>query len=839
MAIPDAGVGRGELRVGAHVLVQLGAELVTDAEQALLECVKNAYDADAPGCRVTIDTRFTGELLDPRLAEEALRFAAPAENVQVTVEDEAGNLLDPPVVKPDAMVRRRLSYHGRVVIEDRGSGINFKDLERSWLVVSRSIKRVPSGPKRKTPLGRTPLGDKGLGRLGTMKLGDILLVETATTPSEELSFAWFRWTDCESAATVDEVPVVLGRAPNLEGFKGTRVSVLGLRDIEEWRRPDRLTELTSSMARLISPFEAASAFPVVLALDEGEQSLGMITEELLNRAVADFHFEWRVGDDGQTTLHAVARLGRRLFTSERTAKLLERTKQVFGVDGGRAFSGHLADHRRLKGFDEVEVDPVGRWFVEIRQEIPGAEVLKDALTSQPGPFSGAFYYYFFLRDDGQESQNEAVVGVRAGLKIIRALAGVAILRDGFQVRNRGDWLDLSAGMTSGSTYSMRPENTIGYFALTGEHNWRLREKSDREGFVDDAAYRAFLTIALRCRDFANRTLIASRRVLDEYARELEGPRPITAEGASRRLGEAGVAAKKIELLGDELSGLLADAGGAPDGPAAAERRQRTMALAAKVVSIARSAVGDIDPERLVKVIDDEMTESRSRHVALVESAAVGQAARGLTHELRTHLAEIRFRASAIERDKPGRHLAENLLAIRRSCSAIASAASQIDPMLPRSRAVRDRFDLVTFFHDYFEKRVEWLSQSGVTGVASGQSTRVRMNRARLLQVVDNLVRNSVYWLERVKDGRLIDVEIGPNGFVLSDTGPGVDPTVEETLFELFETTRAYEDGGQGLGLFISAELLALDGCSITLLPDRNDAGRRFRFAVDLSAVSER
>jgi hypothetical protein len=36
-----------QLKVGAHVLVQLGAELVTDVEQAILECVKNAYDADS------------------------------------------------------------------------------------------------------------------------------------------------------------------------------------------------------------------------------------------------------------------------------------------------------------------------------------------------------------------------------------------------------------------------------------------------------------------------------------------------------------------------------------------------------------------------------------------------------------------------------------------------------------------------------------------------------------------------------------------------------------------------------------------------------------------------
>jgi hypothetical protein len=37
-----------QLRVGSHVLVQLGSELVTDVEQAILECVKNSYDADSP-----------------------------------------------------------------------------------------------------------------------------------------------------------------------------------------------------------------------------------------------------------------------------------------------------------------------------------------------------------------------------------------------------------------------------------------------------------------------------------------------------------------------------------------------------------------------------------------------------------------------------------------------------------------------------------------------------------------------------------------------------------------------------------------------------------------------
>lgn len=150
---------RGELRVGAHVLVQLGSELVTDVEQALLECVKNAYDADSPGCRIAIDTKTTGSLEEVARADALWQFREPAENVAVQFETIAGERLTKSP-DPDTMVRRKLNYRGCITIEDSGTGISFEDLSRSWLVISASLKRgSDEGPKKKTPLGRTPLGD--------------------------------------------------------------------------------------------------------------------------------------------------------------------------------------------------------------------------------------------------------------------------------------------------------------------------------------------------------------------------------------------------------------------------------------------------------------------------------------------------------------------------------------------------------------------------------------------------------------------------------------------------------------------------------------------------------
>ena len=45
--------------INPHVIRQLGAELVTDQVTALMELIKNSYDADANYVKVTIDTQET------------------------------------------------------------------------------------------------------------------------------------------------------------------------------------------------------------------------------------------------------------------------------------------------------------------------------------------------------------------------------------------------------------------------------------------------------------------------------------------------------------------------------------------------------------------------------------------------------------------------------------------------------------------------------------------------------------------------------------------------------------------------------------------------------------
>ena len=97
---------------------------------------------------------------------------------------------------------------------------------------------------------------------------------------------------------------------------------------------------------------------------------------------------------------------------------------------------------------------------------------------------------------------------------------------------------------------------------------------------------------------------------------------------------------------------------------------------------------------------------------------------------------------------------------------------------------------------------------------------------RLRQVLVNLVGNAVKFTERGEVVVLVETagEPAPEGevrlrFAVTDTGIGIQPEKQATIFQAFEqedtsSTRNYE--GTGLGLTIAARLVALMGGEITV-----------------------
>ena len=211
--------------INAMVVRQLGEQLISDEVTALVELVKNAYDADASFALVEVNTEGT-------YTEDALHFPV-ALNGEVEVPKGA-----------TSEERRRLKGAvppGYILVRDDGTGMDRDDIEEGGLTISLSKKRAMKrkgavSPKRK----RTPLGDKGLGRLSTQRLGDRLEMFTVKEQYDEATDDWtysdkeyhvaVNWDEFHDEVRLGEVPVYLAERPREPSRKGTRLIVTGLRD---------------------------------------------------------------------------------------------------------------------------------------------------------------------------------------------------------------------------------------------------------------------------------------------------------------------------------------------------------------------------------------------------------------------------------------------------------------------------------------------------------------------------------------------------------------------------------------------------------------------------------
>lgn len=198
-------------RMHPRVFASLGADLVTNDVVAVIELVKNSYDAFA-------------------------------QNVWIRFRD------DP----PQAMF---------LEIEDDGKGMTREIIENVWCLVATPYKElnpvVRSGGKE-----RRVAGEKGLGRLSVARLGERLHMLTKA-PGKPCWEVEVNWSDISAGDELSKSYAVCRRYSGESPFlSGTRLRISGL--TVEWDE-NRISDLQENLARLISPFSALGDFNIFLS----------------------------------------------------------------------------------------------------------------------------------------------------------------------------------------------------------------------------------------------------------------------------------------------------------------------------------------------------------------------------------------------------------------------------------------------------------------------------------------------------------------------------------------------------------------------------------------------
>lgn len=437
----------------ARLLLQLGDELIRNESIALLELVKNSYDADSTNLKVTME--------------------------RVDEED------------------------GVITIEDNGIGMDIDVIRNVWMEPGSFKQNDGMHKKRRTEkFGRPILGEKGIGRFAVHKLGNVIELTTRKRGKKEVHIK-IDWTIFEKATYLDETPIdVEVREPQVfTGEKtGTKIKVTKFH--HPWNR-GMIRDVYRSWNSLRSPFESPESFNIDFHIDKKEWLEGIIG---LDKIKENALFKFKCEIQGQ-----------------------EITKFVY---------------------DFVPFPTMTKLRKKrITKEQPSVQKLKKLLDRNGKPLDlskleiGKITFEGFIFDRDPKTLSLGVQDKKGFKNYLDDNGGVKVYRDGMRVYDYGepgnDWLNLDIRRVNVPTIRISNNIIIAAVSINSESSTDLREKTNREGFIENESYMAFSDAVLHALH-----VIETQRIIDKnQIRAYYGSTP-KAEPVVSRINELRITVNK-------------------------------------------------------------------------------------------------------------------------------------------------------------------------------------------------------------------------------------------------------------------------------------------------------
>jgi PAS domain S-box-containing protein len=218
----------------------------------------------------------------------------------------------------------------------------------------------------------------------------------------------------------------------------------------------------------------------------------------------------------------------------------------------------------------------------------------------------------------------------------------------------------------------------------------------------------------------------------------------------------------------------------------------------------------------------------------------------LAHELRNPLAPLRNALHLLKLSGGNPATASQVWAMMER--QVRQMVRLIDDLLDVSRITRNKLELRREPLDMAEVVDAALEMSSPTVARYGHQVEVDVprtlpavdgDRARLVQVVDNLVTNAAKYSE--PGGRIriqARMAAGTLHVVVGDTGVGIPPDMLERIFDMFtQVDRSLERtrGGLGIGLTLVRRIVELHGGTIVARSEGAGRGSEFEIALPVAA----
>lgn len=675
-----------------RIIAHFGEDLIKNESIALLELVKNSYDACASEC-----------IIDFHTEKEQLKS---------------------------------------LMITDNGFGMNLKTIKTVWLVIGTDFKHKNLEPNY---CGRFPLGEKGIGRLGVHKLGNEITLTSKTKKDKEV-YLKINWATLNQAKEINDftVEVIENETPTCfkNGATGTQIIVEGLKTTWDRRQ---IREVYRNLTSLNSPFSGTNdAFSVNIRSNSNMFS-GLPTFE-------------DIKDSGLYFGHCVMKGG-----------IIDNFKYEFRpwaslskVDKGRKVikKDLISEDLYIKGIKEV-VDERGK------KKNVGYDIDLDDFKIGEIEFDIIIYE--------KDSQIFSYVNTEKSSinSYLTENGGIRVYRDDVRVYDYGerdnDWLGIDLKRVHRVGGNVSNNIILGSVKLKRSESFGLKEKTNREGFIENDSYAALVDAV----DYALSLIVRERNVDKALLTTLY---------------------KKSRIIEPVLSDLN------------------------DVIDLIENKISEKETKdeilRYLYRINEQYKEVKE---VLIKSANAGLNLSVVIHEIEKQVAALVGYAESGEK--------EHIIAISLHLEKIVRGYSA---MIRKSSIGKTNLasivstTLDNYLFRFSDHKIE------VFDNCEDNELKAYLAEAESISVLTNLLDNSIFWLSYArKVNRKISVYItdqinGYNSIIVSDNGPGFNIPIDVAI-QPFITGKPHNIG-MGLGLHIANEmmramkgqLLFLDKDEITL-----------------------
>lgn len=445
--------------VSARTAKLIGQENFANADGAIIELVKNSYDADSNVCVVVFDKKESS-----------------------------------------------------IIIIDNGTGMTDEDIINHWMIIGTNDKEE----NFQSLNGRVKTGAKGIGRFAMNRLGLVSELRTISREKKKGYYWRVNWSDFDlKGANISQVKAdfdllnefslntyLSSRFSELDGLMnvferynfdyGTIIEITQLNDNWDYKS---IKKLFDNLEILIPPIEQP-VFEINVFSTNGSEGLGKV-----NSAYFD-DYDYKVcshyfGDSDRKLTIEITR--KELNYSLLKTKYLE----LFELPFSAKYPYRIDDFNDEPFIIETSINNLKGF----------SENVDNKLMDKIGEF---YFTFYFIKNSISDNKSEGDIkkypyrsfqpaSRKAWLK---KFGGVKLFRDNFRVRPYGengeDWLKLGerqsqspggAGQKMGG-YKIRPNQISGTISISRIDNKYFEDKSSREGIQENEVFDLFKNLLL-------------------------------------------------------------------------------------------------------------------------------------------------------------------------------------------------------------------------------------------------------------------------------------------------------------------------------------------------------